>query len=466
MANQTKNSLKRKCDEREDDEDFTEDLIEAGAWPRYLIVEGDDPEKPLHKLTPFAVERGFQGVSSSIKNIEKLKNGSFLVECPNEKVSKALLGRDRGIFVDRKIRVTAHRSLNSSKGVIRCRELMDSTDIDILEGLKSQGVIEVHRVMRKQGDTKVPTHTFFLTFALPKLPERIKVGYLNVQVSMYVPAPLRCFNCQKFGHSKIRCRKEAVCERCGHQAHENACSLRPTCSNCQGDHPPNSRQCPTYIHEQEIQKVKTQHKISFAEAKKKVGIFGTQSNMTFAQALKKKTVSSVAFEAQVGDGIPQDMLEKLRKDYPNVNRPSLLSGKVNTSTQACPGSSASAPAPQAAGAKQTIQSARQGPKPAPNPKPSSLTPTPARQEVRVDARKPVSPTRPSSQEEARVEKYRSSKYQPKAQSKSTKALSPSKQGATQPPQPPSDRLKKAEKDLITSNRFGPLSDEEEDYLDC
>ena len=137
---------------------------------------------------------------------------------PRKKISKALLGRDGGLFVDRKIKVSAHKTLNTSKGVIRCRELADTSEDEIVDGLKSQGVIEVHRVTRKQGDTKVPTHTFFLTFAVPKLPESIKIGFLHVKVSLFVPSPLRCFKCQKFGHSQGRCRNEAVCERCGHQS--------------------------------------------------------------------------------------------------------------------------------------------------------------------------------------------------------------------------------------------------------
>ena len=179
----------------------------------------------------------------------------------------------------------------------------------------------------------------------------------------------------------------------------------------------------------------------------------------------KKSVSSTAFGAQVGNGIPQGMLEELRKDFPNKNRPSLLVDQVSIATQARPGSSASASAPQAA-------QARRASKPAPPPKPSSLTPTPARQEVRVDvhkpdtsapapqaaeakqapksavqATKPGSSTRPSSQQEARVDKYRSNKYQPKA---------PTRGSSSQRSSP--DRLKKAERDLVHANFFDCLSD--------
>ena len=94
---------------------------------------------------------------------------------------------------------------------------------------------------------------------------------------------------------------------------------------------------------------------------------------SFASVVKKKSasigVSSSSIGAQVGCGIPSGMLEQLRKEFPNVNRPSLVPGKVSISTQARPGSQTLASAPQAAKAGQAS-------KPVPPPKPSSLTPTP------------------------------------------------------------------------------------------
>ena len=65
MAFQFSKLLKRGRDD--DDDELAEDLIDAGVWPRYLIVQGDDVDKPLSKLSPFAVERGFHGISSQIK---------------------------------------------------------------------------------------------------------------------------------------------------------------------------------------------------------------------------------------------------------------------------------------------------------------------------------------------------------------------------------------------------------------
>jgi len=46
------------------------------------------------------------------------------------------------------------------------------------------------------------TYTFIVTFRTSSIPKHIKIGYLHVPVELYIPNPLRCFSCQKFGHSK------------------------------------------------------------------------------------------------------------------------------------------------------------------------------------------------------------------------------------------------------------------------
>ena len=60
--------------------------------------------------------------------------------------------------------VSVHKTLNSSCGVIRCRELSDMSEIEIRDELKTQGVVEVHRVTVKKEGKVIPTNTLFLTF--------------------------------------------------------------------------------------------------------------------------------------------------------------------------------------------------------------------------------------------------------------------------------------------------------------
>ena len=51
--------------------------------------------------------------------------------------------------------------------------------IEIRDELKTQGVVEVHRVTVKTEGKVIPTNTLFLIFNQPDVPREIVVGYLK-----------------------------------------------------------------------------------------------------------------------------------------------------------------------------------------------------------------------------------------------------------------------------------------------
>ena len=105
---------------------------ESDSWPRFLVVESSDPALSLSKISPFVIQKWFAGISGSITNVKRLRDASFLVEAPTKRVSDMLLKRNGTLCVDREVKVVAHRTLNSCKGVIRCRELESMSEIEIL----------------------------------------------------------------------------------------------------------------------------------------------------------------------------------------------------------------------------------------------------------------------------------------------------------------------------------------------
>ena len=54
-------------------------------WPRFLLVESEDESLPVTKLSPFAIDKGFQAlISGRLRSIKRLRNGT-LVECDTKK---------------------------------------------------------------------------------------------------------------------------------------------------------------------------------------------------------------------------------------------------------------------------------------------------------------------------------------------------------------------------------------------
>ena len=126
------------------------DSAQICSWPRFLLIKGTNDERPLYKLSPFAVNKAIVAILGSDPfNIKKLRNGSILVEVDKEtqsqkllKTTKLNLTMDNAIPID----VSPHYSLNTKKGVIRCPDIKDCTDDKILEGLKTEGVIKLDRI--------------------------------------------------------------------------------------------------------------------------------------------------------------------------------------------------------------------------------------------------------------------------------------------------------------------------------
>ena len=223
-------------------------------WARFLIVESANEDLPLQK-SPFAIQKGFQAIAGTLKNIKRLRDGSFLVECGKMAQAQNLLQTNR--FNNRPVKVSIHKTLNSSRGVIRCRDLADMSEVEIRDELRDQGVVGV----KKEGEV-IPTNTIFMTFGSPDLPKEITVGYLKVKVALFVPT--------KFGHMSQRCKIAAKCPGCGKDKHEGRCEGPKLCSNCNGPHASSAKDCPVWQKHKDIQCVRVEKRISFPEARQLV----------------------------------------------------------------------------------------------------------------------------------------------------------------------------------------------------
>ena len=173
-------------------------------------------------------------------------------------------------FCGLKCTVTPHKSLNTSKGIVRCPALSKQSCEHILEFMGEQGVTDVRRINVHRDGALKPTNTFVFTFDSPVLPANVKIGFIQAKVDVYIPNPLRCYKCQVFGHHENKCGRQAICVNCSMPEHcaSGQCQRPAKCANCSGDHSANSKDCPQWEKERKILKIKCENNLSFPEARK------------------------------------------------------------------------------------------------------------------------------------------------------------------------------------------------------
>ena len=265
---------------------------------RFLVISSKEEDRQMSNISPFVIEKVLHGMVGVPKSIKKLRSGDLLVEYEKKKQIDTLLRLEK--FHDLKVKVSLHASLNTCKGVVRCPDLKGVSEQEILEEMREQGVINVRRIkIRRDGSLK-DTNTFVFTFNTSILPKQLKVAFLRVSVDPYIPNPLRCYQCQVFGHHENKCKREEICANCGqpkHSADETDCKRPPKCINCKEDHPANSRECQAWHTEKEILKIKYTRNISFPEARKIVDSYTAAPGKSYASITKTAGVTVSCVDA-------------------------------------------------------------------------------------------------------------------------------------------------------------------------
>ena len=257
-------------------------------WPRFLVMEDADKESnSLRKLSPFAIAKGIVGLAGEPKLVKKTSFG-LLIEVTKKSHAVCLLKSN--LIANIPIKVSPHRTLNTVKGVIKCKELSGIAENEITMELRDQSVSAVKRIMIHKGQQA--TDTYILTFQKTDLPQSIKVGYLNIRVNPYIPNPLRCYKCQDYGHGANKCTRQERCSRCGQNHANQNCREEPFCVHCHQKHETSDRACQRYLLEKEIQRVKFTEKISFPEARKKVESESARPSYSAAAAKRTKSVET------------------------------------------------------------------------------------------------------------------------------------------------------------------------------
>jgi len=153
---------KRACTELEtpnsDQSDNDSPLVNYDRW---YIVQDAENDTSITTLSSFILEKALKAAAGNLKTVKHLKKGDILLEVSSEVQSRCLLKLNN--LVGCPVLVTSHRTMNISKGVIRCKDLLNCEKEEILLKLQTQSVKDIYNISVKtdSGDRR-NTNTFTL----------------------------------------------------------------------------------------------------------------------------------------------------------------------------------------------------------------------------------------------------------------------------------------------------------------
>ena len=205
-------------------------------------MEATDKNIPRN-LNVFTLIKAVDGMANGRpKECKPMKSGIIFIEVEEKHQGKNRL-RTTTLMGYIPVKVTPHRTLNSRKFVIKCVELDNIEEEEIKKELEPQGIIAVKRISARYS-------LYAMTIKGQNIPEKINIGYLKTETRPYIPNPQRCFQCQKFVHTKKLCKGKAACAVWGEEGqNEDDCRNDPKCVNCEGDHRAISKDCPIWKQE-------------------------------------------------------------------------------------------------------------------------------------------------------------------------------------------------------------------------
>lgn len=162
-----------------------------------------------------------------------------------------------------------HRTSNTKrwvKGVIT-RVPADITDEDVK---METFAVMARRITRMNDGKAIPTTAVIIAFE-DELPKEVFIHLRRYKVSVYIPKPIRCNNCQVFGHKAAECEASTtVCSRCSSKSHDySTCTVDKSeskCANCGGNHSAAYKGCIRYKTVNAALTISTKQGISYRDA--------------------------------------------------------------------------------------------------------------------------------------------------------------------------------------------------------
>lgn len=214
-------------------------------------------------INPLQIGMSLQSQIGEGSVAKVLFNGVLKVTGVNRKQYEDAMSVGKVVMKVERISITSKES-QGIKGVVY-GVFAGLSEKEIVDNITGGQVIDAVRFKSREGAGGDPP--VLLTFKDAELPGRVFLGCMAYQVREYVRPPLRCYNCQRYGHIADSCRGKKRCAKCGGDHGIKECEAgAPKCPNCGGGHVAAYRGCEHTIKARQVQAVKERDSVSYAEA--------------------------------------------------------------------------------------------------------------------------------------------------------------------------------------------------------
>ena len=220
------------------------DRLPEGA--AFVLVKSAEEGRGFKGVSPFALKAELDRVLGQVHTARVLRSGAVLIKVMHRAQGLTALNIQR--FLNQAVHTCPADKMNSTEARIFAPSLAKVSEEEILEGLASQGAIQVQRLRNRNGRS----HPALLkvTFRGLRCPSAVYAGYEVIPTTRWLRNPLLCRRCGRYGHHKSTCRsKDVHCVSCSGLHLVDECDApEPFCLHCGGPHPAWSRECEAWLY--------------------------------------------------------------------------------------------------------------------------------------------------------------------------------------------------------------------------
>lgn len=176
----------------------------------FKIILRFDEEKGILPMSPVKLTTILKNQVGDIIMAKVLRDGNLLIMCKSEE-QRQRAGKMKEIGKNKVVSTSyIGQGTKWAKGVIWGVPLSVTMD-EIKANLKGGSVRNVRRLQVNREGARRDSESILLEFVSEVLPKKVTLGFMSYNVREYIPIPMRCYNCQRFGHTAKTCKGRRRC---------------------------------------------------------------------------------------------------------------------------------------------------------------------------------------------------------------------------------------------------------------